>query len=109
MQTIEIVLSDIQKTKIMSLVHYVSKKTCNDICPKILNMLLSSEKGKLKNNLGRTIFHLQRVERLNSMIGLERLIEGGLLVDTYGLIDVLENSEQDAKDLAIEMKEILQL
>lgn len=104
---IESVLTEIQKVKIFNLVRYVSKNTCERVCPEILDMLLNSEKGKLKSNLGKSIFHLQRVERLNSTIGLERLIEAGLLVDTVGLLKILESSEQDAKDLASEMREIL--
>ena len=107
MQKLEIILTEVQKIKVFSLVRYISKKTCEQVCPKLLEMLLNSEKGKLKNNLGRSIFHLQRVERLNSTIGLERLVEAGFLVNTPKLLEILDNSEQDAKDLANEIREII--
>lgn len=108
-QKVEITLSETEKSKIFSLVRYISKNSCDSVCPKILDLLLNSERGKLKTNLGRSIFHLQAVDRLNSTIGLERLIEAGLLVNTPGLMKILESDKQDAKDLAAEIKEILQL
>ena len=99
-------ITDEQRKQIYSLVSSVSisKDTLDEVCPGLLNVLLNSEKGPLKNELGRVIFHLQKNERLNTRIGLEKLIDATLIVAPDELFEILESSE---KELAKKIKEIL--
>ena len=99
-------ITDEQRKQIYSLVSSVSisKDTLDEVCPGLLKVLLNSEKGPLKNELGRVIFHLQKNERLNTRIGLEKLIDATLIVAPDELFEILESSE---KELAKKIKEIL--
>ncbi len=101
-------ITDNQITKIYSLASRVSKDTINEICPALLRILLNSEKGPLKNELGRVIFHLQKTERLNTIIGLEKLLDASLIVAPEEMFKILESSDENAKGLAQKIKKVLQ-
>ncbi|MGV9197447.1 MAG: hypothetical protein ACOC44_06365 [Promethearchaeia archaeon] len=103
----EIQLSDEQRTKVYKLAQKVPQRTRDEICPAILNILLKSEKGPLKNELGKVIFHLQKQERLNTIIGLEKLLDGALKVAPQQLFELLERGDKSAERLAEEIKQIL--
>ena len=100
-------LIDDQRKKIYNLVSQVNKDTINEVCPALLRIALNSEKDLLKNELGRVIFHLQKKEKINSLIGLEKLIDATLIVNPESMFRILESSDVDAKILAKKMKEIL--
>ena len=85
----------------------LSLDTIEELAPALLRICLASE-GKLKNELGRVIFHLQKTERLNTRIGMEKLLHGALKVNAEETFKLLEDSENDAKTLSQEIKSLLQ-
>ncbi|MHA1293416.1 MAG: hypothetical protein ACTSQJ_12200 [Promethearchaeota archaeon] len=100
-------ISDDQRTQIYELTRKVSRKSLDEICPALLRLLLNTEKGPLKNQIGQVIFHLQKNERLNTIIGLQKLIDAGLIAAPEEMFEILESSEDDVKELAQKIKSIL--
>lgn len=71
----------------------MKQEDIEEFCPAILNILLSKEKGLLKNELGRIIFHLQKTEQLNTRFALEKMVEGALIIapdELFRLFDTLK-------------------
>ncbi len=100
-------LTDIQRTDIYEYAKRVSKETLEEICPALLRLALDSERGMLKNQLGNVIFHLQKNERINTVIGLQKLLDAGLIVNPDEMFKILESSEADAQELAKKIKGVL--
>ncbi|MFW9824914.1 MAG: hypothetical protein ACFFDB_14715 [Promethearchaeota archaeon] len=100
-------ISDIQRTQIYDLARSVSKQTLEEVCPALLRLALESEKGLLKNQLGNVIFHLQKNERIETVIGLQKLIDAALIVNPKEMFKILEESDEDAQELAKNIKAIL--
>ncbi|MFX0058870.1 MAG: hypothetical protein ACFE85_00685 [Candidatus Hodarchaeota archaeon] len=99
-------ISDEQLKELYSLASKVSLDAIEEICPALLDICLSAEGGVLKNELGRVIFHLQKTERLNTRIGLEKLLHGSLRVNAEATFKLLEEAEE--QELAKNIKELLQ-
>ncbi len=70
----EELITDLQRKQIYEFATSVSKDTLDEVCPALFRLALESEKGQLKNQLGQVIFHLQKNERLNTVIGLKKLL-----------------------------------
>ncbi|MHA1884290.1 MAG: hypothetical protein ACXAAI_05330 [Promethearchaeota archaeon] len=85
----------------------MSKETLEEVCPALLRVALESEKGKLKNQLGNVIFHLQKNDRIETVIGLQKLIDAALIVNPEELFKILESADEDAQDLAKKIKKVL--
>jgi uncharacterized protein YutE (UPF0331/DUF86 family) len=100
-------LSDEKLTELYSLASEVSMDTIEELCPALLRICLEAEGNSLKNQLGMVIFHLQKNERLNTRIGLEKLLHGALKVDPKEVFKLLESSEPDAKELSKRIKQLL--
>lgn len=100
-------ITDVQRTQIYELARGVSKDMLDEICPALLRLALNSEKGLLKNQLGNVIFHLQKNERINTVIGLQKLLDAALIVSPEEMFKILESADEDAKGLAKKIKEIL--
>lgn len=100
-------ITDEQRTMIYTYATKVSKDTINEVCPALLRVLLNDETGALKGSLGQVIFHLQKNERIDSLIGLQKMTEAALKVAPEEAFKILESSEDDAKELARRIKEIL--
>lgn len=100
-------ITDEQRTMIYSYATKVSKDTINEVCPALLRVLLNDETGALKGSLGQVIFHLQKNERIDSLIGLQKMTEAALKVAPEEAFKILESSEDDAKELARRIKEVL--
>ena len=100
-------ITDEQRIKIYSFSTHISKETREEVCPALYNTLLNTEKGALKNELGRVIFHLYKNDRLTTVIGLEKLIDASLMVAPEELFKILEDSEADAKELAKKIRQVL--
>ncbi|MFX1411549.1 MAG: hypothetical protein ACFFA6_14450 [Promethearchaeota archaeon] len=100
-------LTDEQIKEIYSCASKVSMDTIEELAHSLLRICLTAEKGELKNELGRVIFHLQKTERLNTRIGLEKLLDGALKVNAEKVFKLLESSEPDAQDLAKDIKAFL--
>jgi len=101
------VITDSQRTQIYEMARSVSKETLEEVCPALLRLALESEKGKLKNQLGNVIFHLQKNERIETVIGLQKLIDAALIVNPEELFKILESADEDAQDLAKKIKGVL--
>jgi hypothetical protein len=99
-------LSDEQMREVYSLTTHISLESIEELAPSLLNICLESG-GKLKDELGRVIFHLQKTERLNTRIGFEKLLHGSLRVNAKETLKLLQSSEKDAKDLSLELKKLL--
>jgi hypothetical protein len=52
-------------------------------------------------------FHLQKNERINTVIGLQKLIDAALIVNPEGLFKILESADEGAQELAKKIKSIL--
>ncbi|MFX1500395.1 MAG: hypothetical protein ACFFDH_05455 [Promethearchaeota archaeon] len=100
-------LTDLQRTQIYEYAKRVSHETLEEVCPALLRLAQNSEKGKLKNQLGMVIFHLQKNERINTLIGLQKLIDAALIVAPEELFKILDSSEADAQELSRKIKSIL--
>ncbi len=100
-------LTDVQRNEIYEYARRVSRETLEEVCPALLRLALNSEKGKLKNQLGAVIFHLQKNERISTVIGLQKLIDAALIVNPKELFKILESSEADAQELSRRIKSLL--
>jgi hypothetical protein len=100
-------ITDVQRTQIYEFARTVSKETIEEVCPALLRIALESEKGPLKNQLGNVIFHLQKNERIKTVIGLQKLIDAALIVNPEDMFKILKDSDEDAQELAKKIKGIL--
>ncbi|MFO7794756.1 MAG: hypothetical protein ACQERB_05785 [Promethearchaeati archaeon] len=103
----EIILTDEQRTQVYSYARDVRNKTLEEVCPALFDVVLDSAEGRLKNDLGKVIFHLQKNERLNTRIGLEKLLDAGLKVNPEKTFRILESVGGEAKELADKIREVL--
>lgn len=97
-------ITEIQRSQIYELARKVSKETIDEVCPALLRIILNTEKGPLKTQLGNVIFHLQKNDRLNTVIGLQKLLDASLRVAPEEMFKILETSDDDAKELAKKIK-----
>ena len=86
----------------------LSKDAIDEIAPFLLRIALNSEKGLLKNELGRVIFHLQKNDRLETVIGVQKLLEAALIVAPEEMFKLLKGSGSETQELANKIKEILE-
>lgn len=100
-------ITEIQRSQIYELARKISKETIDEVCPALLRIILNTEKGPLKTQLGNVIFHLQKNDRLNTVIGLQKLLDASLRVAPEEMFKILESSDDDAKVLAKKIKGIL--
>jgi hypothetical protein len=100
-------LTEIQRNKIYDCARKVGRETIEEVCPALLRLALESEKGKLKNQLGMVIFHLQKNERINTVIGLQKLLDAALIVNREEMFKILESADEAAQELAKNIKKIL--
>jgi len=98
-------LTDEQIEKVYELASHIDLEVIEDVVPELLSVCLNAQGGILKNELGRVIFHLQKIERLNTRIGFEKLLDGALRVDAKEVFKILE--EGGAEDLVKEIKALL--
>ena len=100
-------LTEVQRSEIYEYARRVNRETIEEVCPALLRLALESERGKLKNQLGNVIFHLQKNERINTVIGLQKLLDAALIVNPGELFKILESTDEGAKELARKIKGIL--
>ena len=100
-------ITDQERASVYEYARKVGKPTIEEVCPALHRLCLNSEKGPLKSELGRVIFHLQKNERLDTLIGLQKLLEASLIVNPEGMFEILESSDEDAKELAENIKNTL--
>lgn len=100
-------ITEIQRSQIYELARKVSKETIDEVCPALLRTILNTEKGPLKTQLGNVIFHLQKNDRLNTVIGLQKLLDASLRVAPEEMFKILESSDDDAQELAEKIKVLL--
>ena len=102
----EVGVTDEQRKKIYEYASHATQDLIDEVCPALFRICLNSEKGPLKNELGKVIFHLQKNERLNTRIGLEKLIDGCLIVNPEEMLKVLDESGKDGKRLGEQIKSV---
>ncbi|MFX0081507.1 MAG: hypothetical protein ACFE94_07130 [Candidatus Hodarchaeota archaeon] len=100
-------ITDTQRSQIYEFAREVSKDTLEEVCPALLNIAIESERGLLKNQLGNVIFHLQKNERINTVIGLQKLIDAALIVNPEAMFKIFEESDTDAQALGKKIKAVL--
>jgi hypothetical protein len=100
-------LTDVQRTQMYEYAKRVSKETLEEVCPALLRLALNSEKGALKNQLGMVIFHLQKNERISTVIGLQKLLDAALIVNPEEMFKILESADKGGQELAKKIKSIL--
>ena len=99
-------MSDEKRKELYELAREVSKDTIEELCPALLRLCMNVPKGTLKNELGRVIFHLQKNERISTLIGLQKLLEASLIADPKEAFEILESADTDAQELAKKIKTI---
>jgi len=87
----EYVVSEEQRMKAYEVVNRMTNEDYEEVSPALLKMVLNSAKGALKNDLGRVLFQLQKTEQLDTKFGVEKLVEGALLVAPENLFKILES------------------
>jgi hypothetical protein len=105
-------LSNDQLKSIYLAASRISQDSIEELTPILLRVCLNCETGVfetgvLKDELGRVIFHLQKTERLDTRIGLEKLLHGALKVNAKEVFKLLESGAPDARDLSKKIKSIL--
>lgn len=100
-------ITDAQRAQIYEFARGTSKETLEEVCPALLRLALESEKGALKNQLGNVIFHLQKTGRIETVIGLQKLIDAALIVAPEELYKILESADEEAQELAKKVKGVL--
>ena len=100
-------ISEVQRSEIYEHARRVSRATLDEVCPALLRAILNTESRLLKNQLGMVIFHLQKNERINTVIGLQKLLEASLMVSRDELFKILESSDADAQELSQKIKSLL--
>jgi hypothetical protein len=103
----EILITDQQRKQIYEFANDVGTRTIDEVCPALFDCVLDSAQGRLKNDLGQVIFHLQKNDRLNTRIGLERLLDAGLRVNPEKMFRILESAGGEAKELADKIRTVL--
>jgi len=101
------VLSEVQRGEIYELARRVGHETLDEVCPALLRAILNTESRLLKNQLGMVIFHLQKNERINTVIGLQKLLEASVKVAREEMFKILESADADAQELAKKIKALL--
>jgi len=94
-----------QRTDIYSITSHVSKETREEVCPALFHVLLNSDVS-MKNELGRVIFHLQKNDRLETAIGLQKLVDASLIAAPEDMFKILEDSGEEAKELSKKIKSV---
>ena len=89
----EELITDQQRKQIYEFATRIRKETLDEVCPALFRIALESEKGQLKNQLGQVIFHLQKNERLNTVIGLQKLLDAALIVNQDEMFKLLQSSD----------------
>lgn len=100
-------ITDTQRAQIYEFARRISKETLEEVCPALLRVAMDSEKGALKNQLGNVIFHLQKNERIETVIGLQKLIDAALIVNPEEMFKIFEESDEEAQELAKKIKGVL--
>ncbi|KKL28921.1 hypothetical protein LCGC14_2370310 [marine sediment metagenome] len=100
-------LSEVQRSGIYELARRVSHETLDEVCPALLRAIMATDSKVLKNQLGMVIFHLQKTERINTVIGLQKLLEASLKIAPEELFKILESADADARELAQKIKQLL--
>ena len=103
----ELGLSEVQRSKIYELARRVSHEMLDEVCPALLRTIIATDSKLLKNQLGMVIFHLQKRDRINTVIGLQKLLEAILKVAPEGLFKILESADAEAQELAQKIKALL--
>ncbi len=100
-------LTEVQRQDVYELARRVSRETLGEVCPALLRTILNTESKLLKNQLGMVIFHLQKNERINTIIGLQKLLEASLKVAPEEMFKILESADADAQELSKKIRAIL--
>ena len=75
---------------------------------KLYDAIIENANHKLKNHmLGRTIFHLYNLERLNTHVGIEKLVFAAIIVDPEMLYKILEEVDEDTFEIATSIRRIM--
>jgi hypothetical protein len=103
----EVGITDEQRKLIYTYANHATQDMLDEICPALFEICSEAPKGALKNELGRVIFHLLKNERLNTKIGLEKLIDGCLIVNPEEMFNILETSGKDTQRLGEQIRSVL--
>ena len=100
-------ITEEQQSEIYAFANHISKDTREEICPALFHIIMNSERGALKNELGRVIFHLQKNDRLETVIGLQKLLEAALRVAPEDMFKILKSSGEESQELAKKIEGVL--
>lgn len=100
-------LNEIDMQEIFDSIQLIPKYFLKQLSEHFYEMITENANKKLKKHvLGRTIFHLYTIDRLDTYVGMEKLIYAGLIVDADKTLEKLHNHDE-TEDLARLLQYIL--
>ena len=104
----KIELTKDQMIRIHQEVTLIPKYDLGVLSEKLYDSIIENADHKLKNHLlGRTIFHLYNLERLNTYVGIEKLVFAAIIVDPELLYKNLEEIDEDTFEIAASIRRII--
>jgi hypothetical protein len=104
----KIIITKLQMDEIYEQVMLIPKYDLLEVAEGLYDEIIEKAEGRLKNHvLGQTIFHLYKIGRHNTRIGLEKLIYAALIVDKNIIPDVLKNVDDECYQIGLGITAII--
>jgi hypothetical protein len=98
----KIVITKAQMDSIYEEVMLIPKYDMQEVAEGLYDEIIEKADGRLKNHvLGQTIFHLYKIGRHGTRIGLEKLIYAALIIDKNIITDVLKDIDDECFQIGL--------
>lgn len=97
-----------QMSRIHEEIKSIPKYDLSILSETLYDNLIENADHKLKNHiLGRTIFHLKNIERLNTYVGVEKLFYATLIINPDSLFESLEEIDDETFEISHSIQKLL--
>ena len=104
----KIIITKNQMDDIYEQVMLIPKYDMSEVAEQLYDEIIEKAEGRLKNHvLGQTIFHLYKIGRHGTRIGLEKLIYAALIIDTNIILDVLKDVDEECYQIALSIAQVV--
>ena len=104
----KVILTKEQMDDIYEQVMLIPKYDMQEVAEQLYEEIIEKAEGRLKNHvLGQTIFHLYKIGRHGTRVGLEKLIYAALIVEKNIITDVLKNVDDECFQIGLGITVIL--
>ncbi|MBD3350880.1 MAG: hypothetical protein GF364_05280 [Candidatus Lokiarchaeota archaeon] len=94
----KIELSKDQMVKIYNNIQYIPKYNLKTLSEKLYDFVIENADKKLKGHtLGRTIFHLYELNRLDTYVGIEKLFYAAMIISPEEAFNILSIDDETRK------------